>query len=121
MLETWRKPIEREFEERSDPEMPFQIVEIAVNDGWWLSQISGLMTRFLKQRIPFERHTQVVANFDFQELGNALEIESKFVAYVFLIDCDGRIRWRASGAAGLDGAVLLVENLMLLIKENEQN
>ena len=103
-------------------DLPFQLLEISVTESWVQQLMKVFLQNMLKRSIPFERHSQVVGYYgSFEKWKSALAINTPAVGHVFLIDKKGRIRWRASGQASLNDAVLIVENLAKLINEDVDN
>lgn len=124
MLQSWRYPIEREFQPTGGfvENCPFQLLEVSVTESWVQQLMKGFLRSMLKRSIPFERHSQVVGYYgSFDKWKSALAISTPTVGHVFLIDRKGRIRWRATGQASLNDAVLIVENLTKLVDEDSDN
>lgn len=76
--------------------------ELTVNERWIDQLVAPLARRSLARD---ER--QLVLTGDAKRLVDALRIDSRLLGYVYLLDREARVRWRAVGAPPADARELL--------------
>lgn len=78
-----------------------QIVQLSALEGGFIANLlKGSMKGGLLKAIPPERHaTALVFVGDVDPLCEGLAISNRLIGHAFLVDANGKIRWRACGAA----------------------
>lgn len=95
MIDSWARPFEQEFGKDS----MFAVYEIPmINTGWKV--LSGMIDSGMRGGIPVEKHGYVITFYgDYSIYQEALGMENTSLAYVFLLDPEGIIRWKGEGYA----------------------
>jgi len=113
MIDSWTGPVLREF--GGDPRV--RIYEIPMISPFY-RLIAGWIDRGMRSGIAANRHPFVVTYY-----GNrtpyklALGMDDPALAYLFLLDRHGRIRWRESGSAEHDRLQELEDQVRSLLGE----
>ena len=93
-----------------------RIWSIAILDGKALSLLSSMVTSAARKKIPEERHASVLHwSGSVDSLG--LELANRYVGHVYLVDNEGRVRWRGRGQATTEHGTRMVEFAKELIAE----
>ena len=93
MIDSWVQPFEREFENDSR----FAAYEIPmINSSWKV--LSWMIDSGMKRGIPIEKHDNMVTFYgDYSSYQEALGMGDINLAYVFLLDKKGIVRWSGHG------------------------
>ena len=105
MIDSWIQPFEQKFGKDSR----FLVYEIPmINEAWKV--ISWVIDSGMRRGIPVEKHDNVVTFYgDYSSYQKALGIEDTNLAYVFLLDQKGIIRWKGHGYASPETEKELIE------------
>lgn len=111
MIDSWIQPFEQKFGKDSR----FLVYEIPmINEAWKV--ISWVIDSGMRGGIPVEKHDNVVTFYgDYSSYQKALGIEDTNLAYVFLLDQKGIIRWKGHGYASLETEKELIEAAKALL------
>jgi hypothetical protein len=95
MIDSWVQPFERKFGKDSR----FAVYEIPmINKAWKV--LSWMIDSGMRGGIPAEKHDNVVTFYgDYSGYQKILGMEDTNLAYVFLLDPKGIIRWKGQGYA----------------------
>jgi hypothetical protein len=95
MIDSWAIPFEQEFGKDSR----FAVYEVPmINAGWKV--LSWMIDSGMRGGIPVEKHDSVVTFYgDYSDYQEALGMENTNLAYVFLLDPEGIVRWKGKGYA----------------------
>ena len=94
MIESWYEPFSREFGD--NPEVRFYEIPM-IGSAYW-RMVSGWIDSGMRSGIPVAKHPFVVTYYgDVFPYRRDLGMEDPALAYMFLLDREGRIRWRAKG------------------------
>uniref|UniRef100_A0A7S3G581 Uncharacterized protein n=1 Tax=Palpitomonas bilix TaxID=652834 RepID=A0A7S3G581_9EUKA len=94
MIEEWRKVVDNYKGIKN-----FQVFEVTFLDGPLLGLMSGLLRATIAKNTPPELHASTfVVKGNSGAARRELQMENRLTAYVWLVDKNGRIRWRAVGA-----------------------
>jgi ATPase complex subunit ATP10 len=110
MLDSWLVPFERAFGEQPT----VTVYEVPMIEGRIFKWMASTIDAGMRAGIPKEKHNHVVTYY-----GNAakyrqiLEMEDRSLGYIFLLDPEGRIRWRGEGFAEPDE----IDRMITLTKE----
>lgn len=105
MIDSWIEPFQKMCEGRSAYELP-------MIDGYFWKIFSGFIDEGMKAGIPNEKHDHVVTYYgDTSEFRKELGIDDKSLAYVYLLDENGKILWSGKGFADEEGIENMAENL----------
>lgn len=111
MLESWVQPFEREF--GKDSRFAFYEVPM-INSAWKV--LSWMVDSGMRSGIPVEKHGNVVTFYgDYTGYQEALGMVDTNLAYVFVLDKKGIVRWRGQGYANHETEEELIETLKTLI------
>ena len=111
MLESWVQPFEREFGKDSR----FAFYEIPMLNSAWVVR-SWIIDSGMRSGIPVEKHGSVVTYYgDYSGYQEALGMVDTNLAYVFLLDKNGIVRWRGQGYADPETEKEFIETLKALI------
>jgi len=93
MIDSWVQPFERKFEKDSR----FAVYEIPMINAAW-RVLSWMIDSGMKRGIPIEKHDNVVTFYgDYSSYQEALGMEDINLAYIFLLDKKGIVRWSWHG------------------------
>jgi len=126
MLESWRLPVERHLYDsisshKKHGRMKLQIVELSVNESKLFTYLKGFISRAFKKTIDAKRLSNTAAFFgDFQSWKGPLGIDNTLIGYSFLVDSNGRVRWRGSGICSFDESMILIELINKLQNETDK-
>jgi len=95
MIDSWAQPFEQEFGKDSR----FTVYEVPmISTGWKV--FSWMIDSGMRGGIPLEKHDNVVTFYgDYSGYQEALGMENTDLAYVFLLDPEGIVRWKGQGYA----------------------
>jgi hypothetical protein len=111
MIDSWIQPFERRFGKDSR----FAVYEIPMISKAW-KVASRIIDSGMRGGIPVEKHDNVVTFYgDYSGYKKALGIEDTNLAYVFLLDQKGIIRWMGEGYARPETESELLETAETLI------
>jgi len=111
MLESWVQPFEREFGKDSR----FAFYEIPMLNSAWVVR-SWIIDSGMRSGIPVEKHGSVVTYYgDYSSYQEALGMIDTNLAYVFLLDKNGIVRWRGQGYSNPETEKEFIETLKTLI------
>lgn len=113
MCEKYRLP----FVEKFHSESLAQYYEINVVDGLFFKPFSRLLEKNLRKQRPKERHDTFLCYS-----GNTKQIKENFleniiVGHAFLVDCNGRVRWKAHANPTDEEIKFMLDCSKLLLKE----
>lgn len=93
MIDSWVRLFEQEFGKDS----MFAVYEVPmINTDWKV--LSWIIDSGMRGGIPVEKHDYVVTFYgDYSGYQEALGMENTNLAYVFLLDPEGIIRWKGQG------------------------
>jgi hypothetical protein len=110
MIDSWTEPVE----ERIAAPGAFTVVEVPMIDAVLWRALGGMIDAGMRSGIPAAKHDSVMTYYGSSaEYRQALGMEDRSRAYLFLLDRRGRIRWRATGYAAAER----LEELVGLIRE----
>uniref|UniRef100_A0A7S3Y713 Mitochondrial ATPase complex subunit ATP10 n=2 Tax=Heterosigma akashiwo TaxID=2829 RepID=A0A7S3Y713_HETAK len=111
MLESWTTPyLEQRSGKSPTPHLEPNLVHLSIVEGFVLSMLRGLLTKSLAAALPAPLRPRALAAFaDAESFRESLSISNRLSGYLYLVDRDGFVRWRASGKAS-------EEELRLLLK-----
>ena len=111
MIDSWIQPFERKFGKDSK----FAVYEIPmINEAWKV--LSWVIDSGMRGGIPVEKHDNVVTFYgDYSGYQKTLGIEDTNLAYVFLLDQKGIIRWKGQRYAKPETERELFETAKALI------
>ena len=116
MIESWYAPFSREFGD--NPEVRFYEIPM-IGSAYW-RMVSGWIDSGMRSGIPVTKHPFVVTYYgDVFPYRRDLGMEDPALAYVFLLDREGRIRWRAKGYAREEDVTGMKEHIGRLLKEKD--
>jgi hypothetical protein len=117
MIDSWYEPFSREF--RDNQHIRFYEIPMIGSAYWRL--MSGWIDAGMRSGIPAIKHPFIVTFYgDVFPYRKELFMEDPALAYLFLLDGEGRIRWRAKGYAGDDDIKEMKENIDNLLMEKIQ-
>jgi hypothetical protein len=117
MIESWYEPFSREFGD--NPEVRFYEIPM-IGSAYW-RMISGWIDSGMRSGIPVIKHPYVVTFYgDVFPYRRDLGMEDPALAYMFLLDREGRIRWKAMGYAGEEDVAGMQEYVDRLLKEKDR-
>jgi hypothetical protein len=95
MIDSWTQPFEQEFGKDSR----FAVYEVPmINAGWKV--LSWMIDSGMRGGIPVEKHDNAITFYgDYSGYQEALGMENTNLAYVFLLDPEGIVRWKGQGYA----------------------
>lgn len=94
MVDSWISHFERELCECEG----YMYYEVPMISGAWGRFFSGVIDGGMRAGIPAEKHHNVMTYYgDYKDIYEKLGIKDMSLAYPFLIDKNGIIRWNASG------------------------
>ena len=98
MIDSWAQPFEQEFGKDS----MFAVYEVPmINTGWKV--LSWMIDAGMRGGIPVEKHDEVVTFYgEYSGYQEALGMENTNLAYVFLLDPEGIVRWKGQGYASFE-------------------
>lgn len=113
MIDSWARPFEQEFGKDSR----FTVYEVPmINTGWKV--LSWMIDSGMRGGIPVEKHDNVVTFYgDYSSYQEALEMKNTNLAYVFLLDQEGFIRWKGQGYSSPETEKELLNTSMSLKKQ----
>jgi hypothetical protein len=111
MIDSWIQPFEQEFGKDSR----FAVYEIPmINEAWKV--VSWVIDSGMRGGIPVEKHNNVVTFYgDYSGYRKTLRMEDTNLAYVFLLDQKGIIRWKGQGYTRPETERELIETAKALI------
>lgn len=111
MIDSWAQPFELEFGKDSR----FTVYEIPLISEAWMV-FSWLIDSGMRGGIPVEKHDNVVTFYgNYSGYQKALGMQDTNLAYVFLLDTRGVVRWTGQGYASPDNVKELIETAKALI------
>jgi hypothetical protein len=110
MIDSWTDPLAPDFPEGSG----FFVFEVPMIDSPVWRMMGGMIDSGMRSGIPPRRHGFVMTYYGGTETyRRTLAMDDRSLAYLFLLDREGRIRWEARGFATPGG----VRELMGKIRE----
>lgn len=92
LLRSWIDQIHN----KNIPNLSF--IEIVHIEFAFLSMAKGVFASNLKQKLKSSEHTKTMLVFgSLTEIAEKMHIPNKYTGYIFLLDKNNRVRWRASG------------------------
>ena len=117
MVDSWVTPIKEEFHDAEK----IAIYEIPVITSAIWRPMRRMIDSGMRSGIPVRDHDYVMTVYSSaSELTEYLEIEDHSLAYVYLIDSHGIIRWQGSGYAETQTLYRLREMIHTCISESER-
>eukprot|EP00897_Mesotaenium_endlicherianum_P000534 jgi/Mesen1/10481/ME000083S09988 len=118
MVESWSAPFAAHF--AADPAAA--VFEVSMVESWVLSlaPVRALLLRSMASRPVHDKRTVVYSFGDTWNLRNALQMRNRLVGYAYLVDRQGRVRWRASGAASSEEIQHMLTCTSQLLQEQQQ-
>jgi len=115
MIDSWARPFDEAFE--ADPRV--LVYEVPMIGSLTGRLMGGFIDAGMRSGIPGARHPYVVTWYGrYERYCDILGMDDLSVAYIFLLDRDGRIRWRGKGYSDHTGLQdLLGMTRTLLSKE----
>lgn len=111
MLDSWLEPFEREFGEN----LAFSVYEVPMVGPNW-KFLSLIIDSGMKGGIPAKKHGNVLTLYrDYSKYQELLDMEDRNLAYIFLLDKKGVIRWKGKGYAESGDLQELIEAAKLLL------
>lgn len=112
-LASWRAPLTAEFSNRPD----LRIYDVAVNESFASQALSGFVRRVQRTTVDLSLHDCYLTLNEKSEEGleAALPSSNRLFGYGFVLDSEGRIRFRVAGMASADaipGFVGVVRSLL---------
>eukprot|EP00292_Cryptomonas_paramecium_P000665 CAMPEP_0113688824 /NCGR_PEP_ID=MMETSP0038_2-20120614/16775_1 /TAXON_ID=2898 /ORGANISM="Cryptomonas paramecium" /LENGTH=215 /DNA_ID=CAMNT_0000609731 /DNA_START=79 /DNA_END=726 /DNA_ORIENTATION=- /assembly_acc=CAM_ASM_000170 len=96
MIPSWTKP----FSDKFSSNQHVQVVDIFFVEGAVYKMFQGMMVSSVKKRIPQEAWASTFLTFDSnKEIRKELDLTNRLVAYILLVDQEGRVRWKGVGYA----------------------
>jgi len=119
-VDSWTEPIAAVFGKEALYAQPGgeapSLYHINVMEGHVGSMLSTIIRSKLRRQLPAEQHGAVLHwNGDVTTLG--LEVANRHVGHVYMLDKNGRVRWRGRGQATPEQADRLVAFAQTLMKE----
>jgi len=110
MIDSWAQPFEQEFGKDS----MFAVYEVPmINTGWKV--FSWMIDAGMRGGIPVEKRDNVVTFYgDYSGYQEALGMKNTNLAYVFLLDRKGIVRWKGQGYASPEAEKELLKAAMAL-------
>ncbi|WP_269851480.1 hypothetical protein [Methanosarcina horonobensis] len=110
MINSWVQPFEQEF----GKDGRFAVYEVPmINAGWKI--FSGMIDSGMRGGIPAEKHGRVVTFYgDYSGYQKTLGMENTNLAYIFLLDQEGIIRWKGQGHSSPETEKELLKAAMTL-------
>ena len=110
MIDSWAQPFEQEFGKDS----MFTVYEVPmINKSWKV--LSWMIDAGMRGGIPVEKHDEVVTFYgEYSGYQEALGMENTNLAYVFLLDPEGIVRWKGQGYASFETEKELLNAAMTL-------
>jgi hypothetical protein len=116
MIDSWYEPFSREFGD--NPGVRFFEIPM-IGSAYW-RHLSGWIDSGMRSGIPVIKHPYVVTYYgDVFPYRRDLGMEDPALAYLFLLDREGRIRWRAKGYGEEEDVAGMRECIGRLLKERE--
>jgi len=116
MIDSWYEPFSLEF--GKIPGVWFYEIPM-IGSAYW-RVMSGWIDAGMRSGIPANKHPFVITYYgDVFPYRRELGMEDPALAYLFLLDREGRIRWRASGYAEEEHIRELKEQVHLLMREDD--
>jgi hypothetical protein len=114
MIESWFEPFWQDFGDT--PQVRFYEIPMIGSSYWKL--MSGWIDSGMRSGIPPAKHPFVVTYYgDLFPYRRDLGMDDPALAYLFLLDAEGRIRWRAKGYAGEEDLAGMREQAGRLLEE----
>ncbi len=105
MIDSWVEPFQEMCEGKSAYELP-------MIDGYFWKIFSGFIDEGMKAGIPEDKHDYVITYYgDTSKFRKQLGIDDRNLAYVYLLNEDGRIVWSGKGFADEEGLDNMAEHL----------
>lgn len=116
MVDSWYDPFLREFAD--NPDVMFYEIPMIGSAYWRL--MSGWIDAGMRSGIPVIKHPFVVTYYgDVFPYRRDLDMDDPALAYIFLLDGEGRIRWRAKGYAEEEQVQEMKEHIGRLLREQD--
>jgi hypothetical protein len=117
MIDSWYEPFLREF--GNNQQVRFYEIPMIGSSYWRL--ISGWIDSGMRSGIPVIKHPFVVTYYgDVFPYRRDLGLDDPALAYMFLLDAEGRIRWRAKGYAEEEGIAGMIGQVGRLLNEKDR-
>jgi hypothetical protein len=117
MIESWYEPFSREFGEKQD----IRFYEIPMIGSAYWRLMSGWIDAGMRSGIPVTKHPFVVTYYgDVFPYRRDLGMDDPALAYLFLLDREGRIRWRAKGYAEEGDIIVMKDHISRLLNEKDR-
>jgi hypothetical protein len=111
-IDSWVRPFEASFEH--NPEVV--VYEVPMIDSAVWRVMRGMIDSGMRAGIPRKRHAFVVTYYGSAgPYREALGMDDSSLAYLFLLDGEGTIRWSASGYASPERSRALIERASSLL------
>lgn len=111
MIDSWLGPFEQIFGQ--DPEVTAYELPMA-GPNWQF--LSWLIDSGMRDGIPVEKHDHVLTIYeDYSEYQELLDMENTELAYIFLLDKKGIVRWKGQGHAAPEALMELIETTKYLL------
>lgn len=105
-LESWVKPFMERVHEKGKSKCeikppPVQVVHLSAMEGGFIANLlKGSVLSGLKKVTPPQLHaTSLVFVGDVNPMVESLDVSNRLVGHIFLVDKEGRVRWRGCGPA----------------------
>jgi ATPase complex subunit ATP10 len=114
MIDSWYEPFSREF--GNNRQARFYEIPMIGSSYWRL--MSGWIDAGMRSGIPVIKHPFVVTYYgDLFPYRRDLGMDDPALAYMFLLDAEGKIRWRAKGYADEGDVAGMIEFTGRLLEE----
>lgn len=111
MLDSWLEPFEQEFGDNP----AFVMYEVPMVGPNW-NFLSLIIDSGMRGGIPTEKHNYVLTLYeDYSGYQELLDMEDRDLAYIFLLDKNGVIRWKGKGDSETGTMQKLIEAARLLL------
>lgn len=112
MIDSWINPFEEEFMDDDN----FTFYEVPMVGGSW-KKFSWVIDSGMRGGIPDEKHKNVMTFYgDYKNYRRQLSMYNKNLAYVFLLDPDGIIRWAGKGYSIPDTEHEMIDTARSILK-----
>jgi ATPase complex subunit ATP10 len=117
MVDSWYEPFSQEFAD--NPNARFYEIPM-IGSAYW-RMMSGWIDAGMRSGIPVVKHPFVVTYYgDVFPYRRDLGMDNPALAYIFLLDSGGRIRWRAEGYAEEEGIKEMKDHIGRLLREKDR-
>ena len=116
MIDSWYEPFLREFGGNQNT----RFYEIPMIGSAYWRVMSGWIDAGMRSGIPAAKHPFVITYYgDVFFYRKDLGMDDLALAYMFLLDREGRIRWKGKGYAGKDDIVDMKDHISRLLNEQD--